>query len=141
MGMPLDSLTLDEAVARVIQGLAHGRGGAVLTPNVDMLRQYQRSPDLQRAFETTDLLVADGVPLVWASRIQGTPVPQRITGSDMLVARRARRRAAARHSSFSRAGAPAWRSARRTAAARAPGLRAIAPLLGHRARWPPSSRR
>jgi N-acetylglucosaminyldiphosphoundecaprenol N-acetyl-beta-D-mannosaminyltransferase len=86
MGMPLDGLTLPEAVGRVVDGLAEGRGGAVLTPNIDILRQYRRSSGLQRAFEHTELLVPDGVPLVWASRLQGTPVPERITGSDMLAA-------------------------------------------------------
>ncbi len=96
MGMPLDPLTLDEAVARVMQGLERGRGGTVLTPNLDVLRQFQRSQDLRRAFGDVDLLVADGVPLVWASRIQGRPLPQRITGSDMLwaIAREAAKREA-----------------------------------------------
>lgn len=84
MGMPLDPLTRDEALRRVADGLDEGRGGTVLTPNLDVLRQYQDSDALRRAFTSTDLLVADGVPLVWASRIQGRGLPQRITGSDML---------------------------------------------------------
>lgn len=51
MGMPLDALTLDDAVERVRAGLAAGRGGAVLTPNVEILRQYRTSVELQRIFE------------------------------------------------------------------------------------------
>ncbi len=82
--MPLDGLTMDEAVQRVVSGLDRREGGVVLTPNLDVLRQHRRSRRLQQVFEDTELLVADGVPLVWASRLQGTPVPQRITGSDML---------------------------------------------------------
>ena len=85
MGMPLDTLTLDQAVNIVFDELAKGHGGTVLTPNVDILRQYRRSPALQRIFETTELLVPDGVPLIWASRLQGTPLPERITGTDMMV--------------------------------------------------------
>ena len=85
MGMPLDALTLDQAVSIVFDELGKGHGGTVLTPNVDILRQYRRSPELQRIFETTELLVTDGVPLIWASRLQGTPVPERITGTDMMV--------------------------------------------------------
>ena len=65
-------------------GLEAGRGGVVLTPNLDVLRQYRHSPRLRQVFDDTELLVADGVPLVWASRLQGSPLPQRITGSDML---------------------------------------------------------
>ena len=86
MGMPLDAVSHEQAVARVEAGLTQGHGGAVVTPNLDVLRQYQRSPALQRAFESIELLVADGVPLVWASRLQGAPVPARITGTDMLWA-------------------------------------------------------
>jgi len=82
--MPLDGLTVDAAVQRVVSGLDRGQGGVVLTPNLDVLRQHRRSRRLQQVFEDTELLVADGVPLVWASRLQGTPLPQRITGSDML---------------------------------------------------------
>jgi N-acetylglucosaminyldiphosphoundecaprenol N-acetyl-beta-D-mannosaminyltransferase len=84
MGMPLDGLTREQAVRRVVDGLTQGRGGAVLTPNLDVLRQYRHTPELRQELRSTELLVADGVPLVWASRIQGTPVPERITGSDML---------------------------------------------------------
>jgi N-acetylglucosaminyldiphosphoundecaprenol N-acetyl-beta-D-mannosaminyltransferase len=84
MGMPLDGVTREEAVRRVVRGIEEGRGGAVLTPNLDVLRRYQVTPELEQVFHSTELLVPDGVPLVWASRIQGTPVPERITGSDML---------------------------------------------------------
>jgi N-acetylglucosaminyldiphosphoundecaprenol N-acetyl-beta-D-mannosaminyltransferase len=84
MGMPLDALRRDEALARMGEGLAQGRGGAVLTPNLDVLRQYRRSAELHDVFERTELLLADGMPLVWASRLQGTPVPERVTGTDML---------------------------------------------------------
>jgi N-acetylglucosaminyldiphosphoundecaprenol N-acetyl-beta-D-mannosaminyltransferase len=84
MGMPVDAITLARARERMAEGLRGGAGGVVLTPNLDILRRYQRSPALQVAFERAELLVADGVPLVWASRLQGTPLPARITGTDML---------------------------------------------------------
>ena len=84
MGMPLDAVTLAEAVERVAEGLLRGSGGAALTPNIDILRQHRRSLELRRLLESFELLVPDGMPLVWASRLQGTPVPQRVTGSDLL---------------------------------------------------------
>jgi N-acetylglucosaminyldiphosphoundecaprenol N-acetyl-beta-D-mannosaminyltransferase len=86
MGMPIHAVTLDEAVGQVLDSLAEGRGGTVLTPNIDILRQYRRSPDLRRVFEHTELVVTDGMPLVVALRIQRTPAPQQITGTDMLRA-------------------------------------------------------
>ncbi|MFF6777038.1 WecB/TagA/CpsF family glycosyltransferase [Streptomyces sp. NPDC012637] len=84
MGMPIHAVTLDQAVDRVFDALADGRGGTVLTPNVDILRQYRRSPELRRMFEHSELVVTDGMPLVVALRIQRTPVPGQVTGTDML---------------------------------------------------------
>ena len=86
MGMPLHDLTQSQAVARIFAGVHRGDGGTVLTPNIEILRQYLASPDLQATFERTDLLLADGMPLVVASRLQRAPVPGQITGTDLLWA-------------------------------------------------------
>jgi N-acetylglucosaminyldiphosphoundecaprenol N-acetyl-beta-D-mannosaminyltransferase len=86
IGMPIDAVTLDAAVGRVADDIAHGRGGTVLTPNIEILRQYLSTPDLRSVFENTDLRVADGMPLVAALRLQRTPVPEQITGTDLLWA-------------------------------------------------------
>lgn len=116
--MPVDALTVPETVERVLAGLAEGRGGSILTPNMDILRQYWRSPSLKRVFERTEVVVVDGMPVVWAMRLQGTPVPQRITGTDVL---RALTAAAERHgaSVFLAGGPPgtASRAADRLASA------------------------
>jgi N-acetylglucosaminyldiphosphoundecaprenol N-acetyl-beta-D-mannosaminyltransferase len=84
MGMPLDAITYEHAIERIEVDLLADLGGAALTPNLDILRQFRQSPELQTAMEQIEVLVADGVPLVWASSIQGTPIPARITGTDML---------------------------------------------------------
>ncbi len=86
MGMPVHAVSMAEAVRRVSTGIRQRSGGVVLTANVDVLRQYSRSAFLRRAFEQADLVVTDGMPLVWALRLQATPVPQRITGTDLLAA-------------------------------------------------------
>ncbi len=82
--MPVDAVTLPEATDRVAASLAAGGGGAILTPNLDIVRQYCRRPQLRPVFEDAELVVVDGMPVVWALRIQGTPVPERITGTDVL---------------------------------------------------------
>lgn len=86
MSMPIHAVTRGEAVRTVCDGAATGRGGTVLTPNVDILRQYLESERVQDIVDRTDLLVADGMPLVMALRLQRTPVPERITGTDLLWA-------------------------------------------------------
>jgi N-acetylglucosaminyldiphosphoundecaprenol N-acetyl-beta-D-mannosaminyltransferase len=84
MGMMIDPLTEEQAVARVTAALAAGRGGVVVTPNLDHLRRYTRDPGVRELYAAADLVLADGMPLVWASRIAGRPLPARVAGSDLI---------------------------------------------------------
>ena len=52
-----------------------GVGGWVITPNVDILRRIVSDPAFARLAASADLSIADGMPLVWASRLQGTSLP------------------------------------------------------------------
>jgi N-acetylglucosaminyldiphosphoundecaprenol N-acetyl-beta-D-mannosaminyltransferase len=84
MEMPIDCVTEDEAVAQIGDALEGGRGGWVITPNLDHLRAFRREPELREPFREADLVLADGMPLVWASQIQNTPLPERVAGSDLI---------------------------------------------------------
>ncbi|WP_285703921.1 WecB/TagA/CpsF family glycosyltransferase [Microtetraspora sp. NBRC 16547] len=93
-GVELDPLTEDEVVTRVFEALRRGRGGHVLTPNVDICRLAVRDAELRALVRRADVAVADGMPLVWAARMLGTPLPGRVTGADLIWALS---EAAARH--------------------------------------------
>jgi N-acetylglucosaminyldiphosphoundecaprenol N-acetyl-beta-D-mannosaminyltransferase len=82
--MPLDRVSEAEAIGSVIGALDSGRGGWVITPNLECLRQFTRAPDVARMFDEADLVVADGMPLTWAARLAGTPLPARVAGSDLV---------------------------------------------------------
>jgi N-acetylglucosaminyldiphosphoundecaprenol N-acetyl-beta-D-mannosaminyltransferase len=84
MGMPVDALGEPVAIAAIMDQLARGQGGSVITAHLEILRQYRKNPELRPLFESADLIVADGQPLVWASRLQGTPLPERVAGSDIV---------------------------------------------------------
>ncbi len=83
-GTGFDPVTEDEVVARVREELAAGRGGRIVTPNIDILRQAQTEPAVRAYLDRADLVVADGMPLVWASRLSGTPLPERVAGSSLI---------------------------------------------------------
>jgi N-acetylglucosaminyldiphosphoundecaprenol N-acetyl-beta-D-mannosaminyltransferase len=83
-GLPIDPLTEDAATDELFSRLGQGEGGVVLTPNLDHLQRYAREPAVRGAYEDADLVLADGMPLVWASRLQGTPLPERVPGSDLV---------------------------------------------------------
>jgi N-acetylglucosaminyldiphosphoundecaprenol N-acetyl-beta-D-mannosaminyltransferase len=84
MGMPVDAVTEREAVDAIVDALREGDGGWVITPNLDHLRRHRDSDAVRRAFADADLVLADGMPLVWASRLQRTPLPERVAGSDLI---------------------------------------------------------
>jgi N-acetylglucosaminyldiphosphoundecaprenol N-acetyl-beta-D-mannosaminyltransferase len=84
MGMQIDHVTEEDVVVTIGDALARGEGGWVITPNLQHLRSYSREPALQEFFEQADLVLADGMPLVWASRLKGTPLPARVAGSDLI---------------------------------------------------------
>ncbi|MEV4274818.1 WecB/TagA/CpsF family glycosyltransferase [Actinoplanes xinjiangensis] len=83
-GTGIDRITEDEVVAVVRESLAHGRGGRIITPNVDILRRASADPGVRRHLDDADLIVADGMPLVWASRLGGSPLPERVAGSSLI---------------------------------------------------------
>ena len=83
-GTGIDRITEDEVVAVVRDALAHGRGGRIITPNVDILRRASADPRVRRHLDDADLIVADGMPLVWASRLGGAPLPERVAGSSLI---------------------------------------------------------
>ena len=84
MGLDFDALTETEAVATILDSLEEGQGGWVVTPNLEYLRAYQLADDIQREFDSADLVVPDGMPLLWASRLKNEPLPGRVAGSDLI---------------------------------------------------------
>lgn len=91
MGMSLAACSEAELLDAVFQALARRRGGWLITANLDFLRRHHKDQRMQALYSEADLRVADGMPLVWAARLQGTPLPERIAGSSLLrpLARRA----------------------------------------------------
>lgn len=93
LGLRFASLTPAEVVDHVARALARGEGGWLLTPNVSYLRRAASDPEAHALLAGASLTVADGIPLLWAARLQGCRLPARVAGSDLvwLLAERAAR--------------------------------------------------
>lgn len=83
-GVAFDPLTVEQVVTRVRADLAAARGGRIVTPNVDIVRRVMQEPEAADIVAQGDLVVADGAPVVWASKLAGTALPQRVAGSDLI---------------------------------------------------------
>ncbi|HEX4796933.1 MAG TPA: WecB/TagA/CpsF family glycosyltransferase [Humisphaera sp.] len=84
LGVKVHAITEADCVTRIIDELNANRGGIVVTPNLDHLRRYLSDVNFGALVAEADLVVADGMPLVWASRLQGTPLPERVAGSNLI---------------------------------------------------------
>lgn len=121
--VPLAQVTQTALVDHVFAELAHRNGGWLITANLDHLVRYERDPAVQQLYAGADLVVADGAPLIWAARLRGTPLPERVAGSDLVWGLA---RAAAEHgrSLYLLGGAPGSnQAAAEVFEARFPGLR------------------
>jgi N-acetylglucosaminyldiphosphoundecaprenol N-acetyl-beta-D-mannosaminyltransferase len=83
-GLPVAVMTRAAAVARVADLIRVGRPSFFVTANTHYAMLSAQMPELRMVNERAAFLVADGYPLVWASRIQGKPLPERVAGSDLI---------------------------------------------------------
>ncbi len=85
LGVALHVLTGPQTLDHISKAIRAGVGGWVVTANLDILRRIVREPETRGLCAKATLTVADGMPLIWASRLQGTPLPERVTGSDLIL--------------------------------------------------------
>jgi N-acetylglucosaminyldiphosphoundecaprenol N-acetyl-beta-D-mannosaminyltransferase len=83
MDLPFDAIDEETLVRLVVERASAGEGGWVVTPNLDIVRMFRSSRENRDLILAATHRVADGQPIVWASRLAGTPLPERVTGSDL----------------------------------------------------------
>ncbi|MFQ5912221.1 MAG: WecB/TagA/CpsF family glycosyltransferase [Nitrospinota bacterium] len=81
-----DPITAPEAVELAAELVNSGKRGYLCTVNVAYLMTMRSNARLQHFVDRASFVVADGQPLVWVSRLLSTPLPQRVTGVDLVEA-------------------------------------------------------
>lgn len=79
-----DYLTMTEALDGIEKLAIEKRGGFIVTPNVDHIVIAEKNEELRSAYTEAYFSLADGKPLMWMSRILGFPLPEKISGSDLV---------------------------------------------------------
>ncbi|MFB2974935.1 WecB/TagA/CpsF family glycosyltransferase [Microseira sp. BLCC-F43] len=82
--VPILGLSEIQFVKLMMDELESGRGGWCVTVNLDMLHQITDDIEVRSVVEKSSFCTADGISLVWASRILGTPLPERVCGCDLI---------------------------------------------------------
>jgi len=89
-GIDIDAVRMPDAVQCLRHWIsppkteAEGRCRYVVTPNVDHTVLLTENEKLQAAYEDADLILADGHPIIWASRMLRRPLPERVPGSELV---------------------------------------------------------
>ena len=83
-GLPLDVVTMDETVQRVREAARKQQRLFLSTPNLNFLISCVRDAEFRQSIIDSDMSVADGMPLVWMSRLLGVPLPERVTGAGLF---------------------------------------------------------
>ena len=83
-GVGIDPLSMREAVNCVEECLDQGRTLAIGVVNVAKVVNMQCDACLRESVSSSDMVLADGAPLVWLSRLKRTPLPERVAGIDLM---------------------------------------------------------
>ncbi|MBM3188065.1 MAG: WecB/TagA/CpsF family glycosyltransferase [Chloroflexi bacterium] len=84
LGVRVDNVTMAEALATLERFVAEGRPHQVVTVNPEFVMRAQRDSAFRVVLNEADLAIPDGQGLVWASRLLGRPLQERVAGSDLL---------------------------------------------------------
>lgn len=84
MNTEVDNLTMDEALVEIDKLIQINKNAYVVTPNVDHIVQLERGGELVEVYKNADLILTDGKPLIWISKWYGTPIKEKISGSDLF---------------------------------------------------------
>lgn len=84
-GVRFNAVPFHRAVEVLADAVDARPAKVVVTPNVDHVVSLSENAQVKSVYTTADFAFADGMPVVWASRLLGVPLPERVTGADLFV--------------------------------------------------------
>jgi N-acetylglucosaminyldiphosphoundecaprenol N-acetyl-beta-D-mannosaminyltransferase len=84
LGVPIDDVSMDETLLKIDEFIREGSFHQIATANVDYLVNAVKDRNYREVLSRCDLVVADGMPVVLASRLLGWPLRERVTGADLV---------------------------------------------------------
>lgn len=80
----VDNLTMSEAVQKIEQLILNKKPSYVVTPNVDHIVKLETDKEFQEVYKEADLILTDGMPLIWISKLKKNPIKEKVSGSDLF---------------------------------------------------------
>jgi N-acetylglucosaminyldiphosphoundecaprenol N-acetyl-beta-D-mannosaminyltransferase len=83
--LPIDVVDFAGALDAIDRLISAKTGGTVFTPNVDHVVMAEHDERFRTAYAAAALSLVDGTPVLWAARLLRTPLPEKISGSDLVM--------------------------------------------------------
>lgn len=80
----IDNLTMKEAIKEIDKLVISGKPSYVVTPNVDHIVKLEKDEEFQKVYKEANLILADGMPLIWISKLKKMPIKEKVSGSDLF---------------------------------------------------------
>ncbi len=80
----INNVTMSETVEAIEQMIAADKKSYVVAINVDVVMKIEDDPYLKKVVDDADMVLVDGKPLVWISKLHGKPLKAKISGSDLV---------------------------------------------------------
>lgn len=84
MNIEVDNLTMNETIEKIDKLILENKNAYVVTPNVDHIIKLEKDIELKKVYENANLILTDGKPLIWISKLYKTPIKEKVSGSDMF---------------------------------------------------------
>ncbi len=84
MGVPVDPLTMDSTINQIISGIKDGNNIQHMAINSALILRMIEDREMIKTLHQCDIINADGIGIVWASRFLGEELPERVTGIDLM---------------------------------------------------------
>ncbi len=83
-GIQIDNVTMAEVMDEMNRLIQERKLSYIVTPNADHIVKLQKDQEFRRIYEDAALVLADGMSLIWAGMFLGTPLREKVSGSDLL---------------------------------------------------------
>lgn len=80
----IDNVTMEEAINYIEECIRLRKIGQVITPNIDQIVRIETDSYFKEICDNAELLLMDGHPLLWIAKWYGTPIKEKICGSDLV---------------------------------------------------------
>lgn len=84
LNIEVDNLNMKESIEKIDEIVTKGKPSYVVTPNVDHIVKIEKDKEFKAVYKDADLILTDGMPLVWISKFKGERIKEKVSGSDLF---------------------------------------------------------